>query len=198
MARMLTAAGLEPAHRVLEIGTGTGYNSALLCRMLGSNQVATVEIDRSVSDKARSALYSQGHYPSVIIGDGEQTAHLPSPDRLISTCTVSRIPTPWVHHTRGRIVTPWAPTPGLPGGVLAVLDTIFSGPSPRARGSHLTTCGDAGRYLRVTTWLTRSIPRPWAHIMTDPGPPLGTLGDIGDTRTASPCPRLAVRSPSTT
>ncbi|MFE9247291.1 methyltransferase domain-containing protein [Nocardiopsis sp. NPDC006938] len=126
MARMLTTADLSPAHRVLEVGTGTGYNAALLCQMLGSSQVTTIEIDRGIAATAQDALHTHGASPTVLAGDAETYAagRPPAYDRIIATCSVSRVPQAWVRQTRlgGRIVTPWAPTPGAPGGVLAVLD----------------------------------------------------------------------------
>lgn len=127
MARMLTAARIEPGMRVLEVGTGTGYNCALLSELVESRNVATVEIDESLAERARSALYAAGYTPDVIVGDGEYatTRHL-THHRIIATCTVSTVPWQWLGHLdgQGRIVTPWAPTPGAPGGVLAVLDMV--------------------------------------------------------------------------
>jgi protein-L-isoaspartate O-methyltransferase len=43
MARMLTLLDVHAGHRVLEIGTGTGYNAALLCHRLGSDNVASLD-----------------------------------------------------------------------------------------------------------------------------------------------------------
>lgn len=138
MARMLAAAHLEPKHRVLEVGTGTGYNAALLCQLLESSQVTTIEIDPAIAETARSALYAQGLYPTIITGDGELSGGgLPSFDRVIATCTVSEIPSAWIRQLRGRgrIVTPWAPTPGAPGGVLAVLDSSHGRAEGRFEGA---------------------------------------------------------------
>lgn len=45
MARMLEALDVHDGHRVLEIGTGTGYNAALLCHRLGSGNVVSIDID---------------------------------------------------------------------------------------------------------------------------------------------------------
>lgn len=65
----LSAAGLTMAtsirhgptqdhHRVLEIGTETGYNAALLCHRLGAANVYTNDIDPTLVDEARLALKS--------------------------------------------------------------------------------------------------------------------------------------------
>ncbi|MGI9004088.1 MAG: hypothetical protein ACR2GH_20975 [Pseudonocardia sp.] len=45
MASMLEALDTEPGQRVLEIGTGTGYNAALLAHRLGDTNVTTVDVD---------------------------------------------------------------------------------------------------------------------------------------------------------
>ncbi|WP_285729426.1 methyltransferase domain-containing protein [Nocardiopsis sp. ATB16-24] len=127
MARMLTAARIEPDHRVLEIGTGTGWNAGLLSELLGARNVSTVEIDPSVADQARLHLYTAGYGPDVVVGDGERTeSRYADYHRIIATCTVSQVPWRWLEQVRdrGRIVTPWSPTPGAPGGVLAALDSV--------------------------------------------------------------------------
>ncbi|MET9713182.1 rRNA adenine N-6-methyltransferase family protein [Nocardiopsis alba] len=127
MARMLTAARIEPRDRVLEIGTGTGYNAALLSTLVGDDRVTSIEIDPRIAARARRSLIEAEFTPTVLTGDGENFATgLPGPayDQAIATCTVGRVPAVWIRQVRehGRIVTPWAPTPGAPGGVLAVLD----------------------------------------------------------------------------
>ncbi|MDT0328036.1 methyltransferase domain-containing protein [Nocardiopsis lambiniae] len=129
MARMLMAAVCEPRRHVLEIGTGTGFNAALLSEVVGDDHVTSVEIDPGLAGVARAALREAGYAPGVITGDGE--ADLPDGafDRLIATCTFSRIPGAWRRRLvdGGRVVAPWAPDPGLPGGALAVLDAVAPG-----------------------------------------------------------------------
>src|SRR5579862_2919848 len=57
MARMLSGLRVEPGMSVLEIGTGSGYNSALLQELVGSEgRVVTLEIDPEVSAAARKRL----------------------------------------------------------------------------------------------------------------------------------------------
>src|SRR5574339_136221 len=57
MAIMLEQLGLEPGHRVLEIGAGTGYNAALMAHIVGeTGQVVTVDIDDDLVESAREHL----------------------------------------------------------------------------------------------------------------------------------------------
>lgn len=72
MARMLEALEVAPGDRVLEIatGTGTGYNAALLCERLGSEQVTTVDIDASLVEAASERLRLAGYIPTVAVTDG--------------------------------------------------------------------------------------------------------------------------------
>ena len=57
---MIESLGLETGHRVLEIGTGTGYSSALMCHYLGGDNVTTVEVDPAVAERADTALETLG------------------------------------------------------------------------------------------------------------------------------------------
>jgi protein-L-isoaspartate O-methyltransferase len=52
MARILEDLDVAEGHRVLEIGTGTGYNAGLLSQRLGGQQVYSVDISRSIVDDA--------------------------------------------------------------------------------------------------------------------------------------------------
>jgi protein-L-isoaspartate(D-aspartate) O-methyltransferase len=110
IALMLTTLDAEPGMRVLEIGTGTGYNAALLAHRLGAQNVISMEIDPDLADHARRILTATGYPVAVITGDGAQGYPPGAPfDRIISTAAVRRVPTPWVMQTRpgGTIVTPW-------------------------------------------------------------------------------------------
>lgn len=64
MARMLEALDVRDGDRVLEIGTGTGYNAALLCHRVGSHNVVSIDIDPALIAAARSRLASLGHHPT--------------------------------------------------------------------------------------------------------------------------------------
>ncbi|GLW67331.1 protein-L-isoaspartate O-methyltransferase [Actinomadura rubrobrunea] len=107
---MLDQLQVEPGMRVLEIGTGTGYNAALLAARLGVDNVTTVEVDPQLAGRAREALVRVGRPVPVITGDGTAgyPPHAPY-DRIIATAATRRIPRAWIEQTRpgGVILTPW-------------------------------------------------------------------------------------------
>jgi protein-L-isoaspartate(D-aspartate) O-methyltransferase len=111
VALMLAALDAQPGMRVLEIGTGTGYNAALLAHRLGAQNVISVEIDPILVEHARTALAATGYSVTVITGDGAQGYPPDAPyDRIIATAAVHQVPYPWVAQTcpGGTILTPWS------------------------------------------------------------------------------------------
>ncbi len=98
---------VEDGHRVLEIGTGSGYSTALLCERLGSAHVTSVDIEEDAIRLAGDRLSILGHHPTLVAGDGYQ-GHPPNGpyDRLLAEVQVPRIPRPWLAQMRagGRIV----------------------------------------------------------------------------------------------
>jgi len=96
MALMLEALDVDDGHRVLEIGTGTGYNAALLSHRLRSRLVTTVEVDPAVAETARLALLACGYTPTLVVGDGADGHPEGAPyDRIIATCSAATIPPAW-------------------------------------------------------------------------------------------------------
>jgi protein-L-isoaspartate O-methyltransferase len=63
MVRMLEALEVRDDHRVLEIGTGTGYNAGLLSHRLGAERVYSVDIGAGLVDAARDRLAELGFEP---------------------------------------------------------------------------------------------------------------------------------------
>jgi methyltransferase of ATP-grasp peptide maturase system len=137
MAGMLDVLRLERGRRVMEIGTGTGYNAALLAERLGSDQVVSVEIDPGLADAARQRLTWCGYTPTVITGDGLRGHRTGGPyDRVIATAAVPAIPHAWLDQTRpGGLIL--ANVSGiLNAGGLALL-TVHESRPHRAEGRFL-------------------------------------------------------------
>ncbi len=98
----------QPTDKVLEIGTGSGYQAAVLSELVA--EVYTIEIveplGRAAADTLRRLRYKDVHAK---IGDGFQgwAEHAPF-DKIIVTCSPEKIPQPLVDQLRegGRIVIP--------------------------------------------------------------------------------------------
>lgn len=108
MAIMLEALDVHNGQSVLEVGTGTGYNAALLCHAVGSDNVTTIDVDQNISQRARERLQSNGFFPTCVTGDGALGHPGRAPyDRLLATCSVATIPRAWLEQTRpgGLVVT---------------------------------------------------------------------------------------------
>ncbi|MBB5922444.1 methyltransferase of ATP-grasp peptide maturase system [Actinoalloteichus hoggarensis] len=101
MARMLEALDIHDGHRVCEIGTGTGWNYALLAHRLGAENVFSVDLEDELVEQAAAGLRRVGHEPNLARADGVAGWPGGGPfDRFIATCAVSRIPTAWLEQTR--------------------------------------------------------------------------------------------------
>ncbi|WP_459249299.1 methyltransferase domain-containing protein [Streptomyces youssoufiensis] len=110
VAGMLRDLDVREGMRVLEVGTGTGWNAGLLAHRLGGDQVVSVEIDAAVTERARTALTRAGLDPEVVHGDGARGWPKGAPyDRVIITAGVRTVPLDWLQQVRpgGAILTPW-------------------------------------------------------------------------------------------
>ncbi len=97
MARMLGLLEVGDGQRVLEVGTGTGYQAALLCHRLGDAAVTSVDIDAALVEAARERLAALGWRPDLVAGDGAAGVAGRAPyDRILATCAVPAIPPAWV------------------------------------------------------------------------------------------------------
>ena len=111
MAIMLDQLALAPGQRVLEIGTGTGYNAALIKHIVGpSGAVVSVDIEPDLVDLAREHLASAG-YPEVTVVAADGAGGYPpgAPyDRVIATVGVSDLAPAWLDQAGpgARVVVP--------------------------------------------------------------------------------------------
>ncbi|MFI9811502.1 methyltransferase domain-containing protein [Saccharothrix variisporea] len=188
MVRMLELLDIHDGHRVLEIGTGTGYNAALLAHRLGDDHVHSVDLDPALVETARARLAALGRQPRLAARDGADgwPKHAPY-DRIIATCSVPRIPWTWAEQTapgallladlkigsgagnlvllhrhpdrlEGRFTGRWA-------GFLPMRhDTTTQAPNPSARaeqvGEHTTTAPAEPWNTHRELWLLAALTLP--------------------------------------
>lgn len=111
VAAMLELSDLEPGHRVLEVGTGTGYNAALLATIVGQEgRVVSVELEADLAEAARERLQNHGlRQVEVVVGDGALGHSEGSPyDRIVVTTGAPEVAKAWRDqlHDGGRLVVP--------------------------------------------------------------------------------------------
>lgn len=111
MAIMLEQLGLSAGQRVLEIGTGTGYNAAVIATIVGgTGTVVTIDIEPDVVEQARAALAAAGFAGvTVVCGDGADGVPGQAPyDRIIVTAGAWDLAPRWLAQLGdgGRIVLP--------------------------------------------------------------------------------------------
>ncbi|GCD99130.1 methyltransferase domain-containing protein [Embleya hyalina] len=151
VATMLDSLDVHPGHHVLELGTGTGWNAALIAHRVGtSGRVTSVEASTGLADAAARALNRAGARVDVAVGNGNLGRPATAPhDRVIATYAVDHVPWTWIAQT-------------VPGG-----DLVF----PLGRMGHFAvTVADDHRSARG--WMhglaqfmnARDIPAPAATV----------------------------------
>jgi protein-L-isoaspartate(D-aspartate) O-methyltransferase len=137
MAIMLDQLGLQPGHRVLEIGTGSGYNAAVMAAVVGpEGKVVSIDIDPELVARARASLAAAGcDSVTVICADGGFGDPDGAPfDRIIVTAGAWDIAPAWLDQVapRGLLVLPLS-----------------------VRGIQLSVAlrrGDAGVWRSISSW----------------------------------------------
>ena len=94
VAYMTERLDVRPSHHVLEVGTGSGYQAAVLSRL--AHDVVTVERYRTLAESARMRLQTLGYNNiDVIVGDGLSGVPSRAPfDRIIVTAAAEDVPKP--------------------------------------------------------------------------------------------------------
>jgi len=114
VAYMTEQLDVELQHRVLEVGTGSGYQAAILSRLV--REVVSVERYRTLADTARERLKTLGYSNvTVIAGDGFAGAPERAPfDRIIVTAAAEEVPDALVAQLGegGKMVLPLGPRNG--------------------------------------------------------------------------------------
>jgi methyltransferase of ATP-grasp peptide maturase system len=170
VVRMLEAAQIRKGDSVLEIGTGTGYSTALMCHRIGDQAVTSIEYDPVVAALARMAITAAGYTPTLAVGDGlrgcEENAEY---DRLIATCSVRYIPVQWMWQVRdGGTIT--APLRGWLGGTAFAHLTLDD-----AGNAHGRFLGDRLEFMTARPHL----PHPLSGSLLPRGEPRETRIDPG-------------------
>src|SRR5262249_59479646 len=100
---MLEALDVVDGSRVLEIGTGSGYNAALLCERLGSERVTSLAIDPELVELAAERLAANGYTPTLAAADGVRRYPGRAPyDRVIAPRRVPAAPPARLAHAAPR------------------------------------------------------------------------------------------------
>jgi protein-L-isoaspartate(D-aspartate) O-methyltransferase len=172
MARMLEGLDCRAGDRVLEIGTGTGYNAALLVHLVSpGGSVTSIELDEVITREAEAHLRAAGvSGVRTVVGDGWRGDIAGAPfDGIIVTVGVSDVSPEWVTQLRerGRLVVPLWLGPGFEiavnferlGGTLSSVAVELCG-FMRLRGAH----AGPEKWVAVEPWTANVVGTRTAYI----------------------------------
>ena len=115
VAAMSEALDVAPGHKVLEVGTGSGYQAAILAHL--AKTVFSIERYRTLAETARARLAELGiANVTVLVGDGAEGAPDYAPfDRIIVTAATPEIPSALLEQltTGGILIAPIGPRDGV-------------------------------------------------------------------------------------
>lgn len=131
VAYMTEQLKLQKSHRVLEIGTGSGYQAAILSKL--AKHVLTVERFRTLADVARQRLETLGfNNVEVMLGDGyDLPANIGPFDRIIVTAAMAQIPDSLIERLEvdGILIAPVGP----PHGVQTLVRVVRTASGPERK-----------------------------------------------------------------
>ena len=168
MAIMLEQLGLQPGHRVLEIGAGSGYNAGLMAHIVGdSGQVTTIDIDEDLVEGARNNLTAAGpDAVAVVCQDGGfgYPDHAPY-DRIILMVGAWDIAPAWREQLKsgGRLLLPLEVGRGVQKSI------AFDGIGDQLESASVKDCGFMP--------LRGDFAKPLGHIQLGPDPGLSMSFD---------------------
>ena len=161
VARMTSALEVSAGDRVLEIGTGSGYQSAYLANL--TDQVWTVEIVGELVERARSRrdrLIELGYREYAAISGRQGNGYFgwaeAAPfDKIVVTCAVDHVPQPLLDQLKpgGTMILPLGPRP-----LQHVVKVVGAGAASRPETTDIFH-GKSIRFLPMRTWQVSTLSR---------------------------------------
>ncbi|WP_309485191.1 protein-L-isoaspartate O-methyltransferase family protein [Thermoactinomyces daqus] len=151
---------VQEGQRVLEIGTGSGYSTALLASLVGPNgKVVSVDIEPELTTRARQMFEERNlHHVQFETQDGRKGWEDAAPyDRIVAWTTPDHIPNAWKQQLKegGWIVSPFRVLPIADSNVVVRLIKM----NGELKGGDVTQ----GSYIAMTDQTPEKFFGPWIH-----------------------------------
>jgi protein-L-isoaspartate(D-aspartate) O-methyltransferase len=185
-AALFDRLGLAPGDRVVHVGAGLGYYSAILAEIVGrSGEVTAIEIDAGLAERARSNLARAWPQARVIAGDGFGFRSDDPVDAIVVNAGVSHLALPWLDSLKadgGRLLVPFT-NASLWGAFLIVTRHGERYPVRFASRVGIIACAggrDAQAEARLSTALARADYTAVKSLRRPPDQPDDTCWLAGD------------------